>query len=240
MSGNKHSPSETARRLQSLREDIELAAAAAGRESDELRLIAVSKKQDAEKILDALRSGQCDFGENYLQEALPKIAAVADSDKDAAATIHWHFIGPIQSNKTADIARHFDWVHSIDRDKIAQRLSDQRPVDLAPLNVLVQVNIGSESSKAGVPPEDALALCAFIGNLPRLRLCGLMAIPPAETDPDRQLQHFEALRVLRDRITATGLHLPELSMGMSADYVPAIRAGATLLRIGTAVFGPRQ
>jgi pyridoxal phosphate enzyme (YggS family) len=173
------------------------------------------------------------FGENYLQEALDKIAELVD------LALEWHFIGPIQSNKTRPIAEHFDWVHSVDRLKIGQRLSDQRPDSKAPLNICLQVNISREATKAGCLPEEAPALAQALSRLPGLRLRGLMAIPKATDDPVEQRQAFADLRVLLQQISADVTGLDTLSMGMSSDLQPAIEEGATIVRVGTALFGPR-
>ena len=196
-------------------------------------LIAVSKTQTAERLRDAFSAGLHSFGENYLQEALDKQAALAD------LPIEWHFIGPLQSNKTRPVAEHFSWVHSIDRLKLAQRLSDQRPADLPLLQVCLQVNVSGEDSKSGVAPADLPALAHAVAALPRLQLRGLMAIP--EPTPDQALlrARFAELRRLRDALVAAGLPLDTLSMGMSADYALAIEEGATMIRIGSLLFGAR-
>lgn len=209
---------------------IREAAQAAAREPDEVRLLAVSKTQPAEAIRQANAAGLGDFGENYLQEALAKQAELADLH------LTWHFIGPIQSNKTKSIAEHFDWVHSVDRLKIAQRLSDQRPEHLAPLNICLQVNVSGEASKAGCEPQDVRNLANEIAALPRLRLRGLMTIPEPTEDPAEQRAAFARLRQLQE---ALDLDLDTLSMGMSQDLEAAIAEGATWVRIGTAVFGAR-
>lgn len=219
-------------RLEQVRQQIRDAAHAAQRSSDSVRLLAVSKTRAIEEIREALAAGQTAFGESYLQEALVKIRALAD------APIEWHFIGPIQSNKTAAIATHFDWVHSIDRLKIAQRLNDQRG-RRPPLNVCIQVNTSNESSKAGIAEAELESLARAIRQLPGLRLRGLMTIPAPETDPDKQRLPFRRLRECRDRLNHLGMQLDTLSMGMSNDMFTAIAEGATIVRIGTAVFGPR-
>lgn len=196
-------------------------------------LLAVSKKQPVEAIRAAYAAGLRDFGENYLQEAEAKIAALADLD------ITWHLIGPLQSNKTRPVARHFHWVHSVDRLKVARRLSEQRDDSMPPLNVCIQVNLANEESKSGVELDAAATLCQEVAALPRLRLRGLMAIPAAETDFARQRAQFAQLatefRCLQQQLP----QLDTLSMGMSNDYEAAIAEGATLVRIGTAVFGAR-
>jgi pyridoxal phosphate enzyme (YggS family) len=196
-------------------------------------LVAVSKTRPATAIRSAYEEGQRDFGENYLQEALEKIAAFPGE------ALVWHFIGPIQSNKTRAIAEHFDWVHSVDRLKLARRLNDQRPPDMPPLNVCLQVNISGEASKSGVEPEALAALATSVAELPRLRLRGLMAIPAASDDPEQQRRPFRALREALERLRADGLALDTLSMGMTNDLEAAIAEGATLVRVGTAIFGPR-
>ncbi len=209
---------------------IREAAQAAGRDPDGVLLLAVSKTQPAEAIREASEAGLRHFGENYLQEALEKQAKLAD------LPLVWHFIGPIQSNKTKLIAEHFDWVHSVDRLKIAQRLSDQRPEHLAPLNLCLQVNVSGEASKSGCEPQDVHELAQAISALPRLRLRGLMAIPEPTDDPAEQRAAFARLRKLQ---TELRLNLDTLSMGMSQDLEAAIAEGATWVRIGTALFGAR-
>ncbi|MCW8195461.1 YggS family pyridoxal phosphate-dependent enzyme [Proteobacteria bacterium 005FR1] len=221
--------------LASIRARIDAAARAAGRSPDEVTLIGVSKRQPAEAIRTLFAAGQRAFGENYLQEALDKQTALAD------LPIEWHFIGPIQSNKTRSIAESFDWVHSVDRLKIAQRLSEQRPTDRAPLNVCLQVNIDAEASKSGVDPDTLEALASQVADLPRLALRGLMAIPAPRADYADQLAAFSQLQRLIERLRAKrGLQsLDTLSMGMSGDLEAAIAAGATMVRIGTDLFGAR-
>lgn len=217
--------------LQAVRRRIRAAELACGRPEGSVRLLAVSKTQPAAVLRTAHGLGQREFGENYLQEAMEKQDALADLD------IRWHFIGPIQSNKTRPIAERFAWVHGIDRLKIAQRLSDQRPEDMMPLNVCIQVNIGGESTKAGVAPAGLAGLAHAVAALPRLRLRGLMAIPAPTAEAGEQLAAFRRLRELLN-----GLDMPELdtlSMGMSDDLEAAVAEGATLVRIGTAIFGRR-
>ncbi len=209
---------------------IREAAQAAGRDPDTVGLLAVSKTQPAEAIREANGAGLSDFGENYLQEALEKQADLAD------LALTWHFIGPIQSNKTRAIAEHFDWVHSVDRLKIAQRLSEQRPAELPPLNVCLQVNVSGEASKSGCAPQDVAELARTIATLPNLRLRGLMAIPEPTDDLAEQHAAFSRLRQLQQ---ALNLELDTLSMGMSQDLEAAIAEGATWVRIGTALFGAR-
>ncbi len=209
---------------------IREAAQAAGRDPDTVGLLAVSKTQPAEAIREANGAGLSDFGENYLQEALEKQADLAD------LALTWHFIGPIQSNKTRAIAEHFDWVHSVDRLKIAQRLSEQRSTELPPLNVCLQVNVSGEASKSGCAPQDVAELARTIATLPNLRLRGLMAIPEPTDDRAEQHAAFARLRQLQQ---ALALELDTLSMGMSQDLEAAIAEGATWVRIGTALFGTR-
>ncbi|WP_312591536.1 YggS family pyridoxal phosphate-dependent enzyme [Stutzerimonas nitrititolerans] len=209
---------------------IREAAQAAGRNPDTVGLLAVSKTQPAEAIREANGAGLSDFGENYLQEALEKQADLAD------LALTWHFIGPIQSNKTRAIAEHFDWVHSVDRLKIAQRLSEQRSTELPPLNVCLQVNVSGEASKSGCAPQDVAELARTIATLPNLRLRGLMAIPEPTDDRAEQHAAFARLRQLQQ---ALALELDTLSMGMSQDLEAAIAEGATWVRIGTALFGAR-
>ncbi|MFN3566396.1 MAG: YggS family pyridoxal phosphate-dependent enzyme [Burkholderiaceae bacterium] len=223
--------------LARVHERISAAARAAGRDAGEIALLAVSKAFPAEAVIAAARAGQRRFGESYVQEAVEKIAQVRALAPDLA--LEWHFIGPIQSNKTRPIAEHFDWVHSVDRLKIAQRLSEQRPADRPPLEVLVQVNVSGEASKRGVAPADAGALAHAVARLPRLRLRGLMAIPEPEQDRRRQRAQFARLRELLERLRREGLAVDTLSMGMSADLEAAIAEGATIVRVGTAIFGER-
>lgn len=224
--------------LQAVRDSIAQAAAEAQRAPTNVTLLAVSKTFGADAVLDAMRAGQTAFGENYLQEALDKIAFVK-----TAAPQHvpaWHFIGPIQSNKTRPIAEHFDWVHTVEREKIAARLSEQRPAGLPDLNICLQVNISGEASKSGVTPAELPALAHAVAQLPRLRLRGLMAIPEPETDVTLQRAAFAQLRVLYEQLNAEGLALDTLSMGMSADLRAAVLEGATIVRVGSAIFGSRN
>ncbi|WP_303760470.1 YggS family pyridoxal phosphate-dependent enzyme [Alcanivorax jadensis] len=203
-----------------------------GRDSDSVQLLAVSKTRTPDELARLADQGQRHFGENYLQEALDKIAALRGRG------LVWHFIGPIQSNKTRDIAAHFDWVHSVDRLKVARRLSEQRPADLPPLNVCIQVNVDDEDSKSGILLEDVPALAADIVTLPNLRLRGLMAIPRADSE-DSNRGAFRQLAMTLSQLRNTMPSLDTLSMGMSADYGVAIEEGATIVRVGTALFGPR-
>ncbi len=224
-------------RLSDLHARIRAACLAAGRDPGSCRLLAVSKTRDAGEIRALHALGQADFGENYVQEALPKIAALAGSG------IRWHLIGPLQSNKTREVAGHFDWVHSLDREKIARRLNDQRPAHLPPLQVCIQVNIDDEDSKSGLAPGEVEALARVVAGLPRLRLRGLMTIPR----PDQPAGHGSAYARLAQTMqhlagTIPGLDraaFDTLSMGMSDDFEAAIAHGATWVRIGTALFGPR-
>lgn len=224
--------------LQAVRKQIAEAADNAQRAADDVALLAVSKTFGADAVIDAAGAGQQAFGENYLQEALDKMATVRAQRPDLQ--LEWHFIGPIQSNKTRAIAEHFDWVHSVDRQKIAQRLSDQRPAHLPPLNVCLQVNVSGEASKSGVPPEEVAAVAKAIAAMPRLQLRGLMAIPEPEDDAVRQRAPFKKMHDLFTQLQDEGLQLDTLSMGMSADMPSAIAEGATIVRIGSAIFGTRN
>ena len=233
--------------LQAVHARIAAAAAKVSRPVQEVSLLAVSKTFGADAVLQAAAAGQRDFGENYLQEALEKIEEVKRSQNNipgvegtAATLLKWHFIGPIQSNKTRALAEHFDWVHSVDRDKIAQRLAEQRPAGLPPLNVCIQVNISGEASKAGVPPEAVMDLARSIVGRPQLRLRGLMAIPQAASDFESQRRPFHALHALYRRLQDAGIALDTLSIGMSADLEAAIAEGATIVRVGSAIFGTRD
>jgi pyridoxal phosphate enzyme (YggS family) len=210
---------------------IHAAALAAKRDEDSVQLLAVSKTKPAEALREAYAAGLRDFGENYLQEALSKQLELAD------LPLIWHFIGPIQSNKTRAIAEHFAWVHSVDRLKIAQRLSEQRPADLPPLNICIQVNVSGEASKSGCTPDDLPALANAISELPRIKLRGLMAIPEPTEDRAAQDAAFAAVQSLQ---ASLNLPLDTLSMGMSHDLESAIAQGATWVRIGTALFGARD
>lgn len=223
--------------LTAVRHRIEAALLAAGRHSQGARLLAVSKTKPASMVREAWQHGQREFGENYVQEALSKKSELADLDN-----IVWHFIGPLQSNKSRDVAEHFDWVHSVDRERLARRLNAQRPDSLGPLNVCLQVNISHEDSKSGVALDALMPLAEQVLALPRLRLRGLMAIPaPADTlDAQREplARLREALEGLRERFPEAPLDT--LSMGMSDDLEAAILEGATLVRLGTAIFGARE
>lgn len=207
-----------------------------GRHPETVHLLAVSKLHPAEAVREAHAAGLCAFGENYVQEGLDKIAALAD----LRPLLAWHLIGPLQSNKTRAVADAFDWVHSVDRLKIAQRLSEQRPDHLPALNVCLQVNISGEDSKSGVAPADVPALAHAVAALPRLRLRGLMSIPEPADTLDAQRAPHRAVHLLFDQLNAEGLALDTLSMGMSADLEAAVAEGATVVRIGTAIFGARE
>lgn len=219
--------------LQAVRGRIAAACAEAGRDPRTVCLLAVSKSFPPSTIREAWTAGQRAFGESYVQEALAKQAELADLD------IEWHYIGPLQRNKTRAVAEHFAWVHSVDRLDLAERLSAQRPETLPPLKVCVQVNVGGEASKRGVAPGEALALARQIAVLPRLRLRGLMTIPPPSADVQRQRAHFRVLAELLQQARAEGLTVDSLSMGMSQDLEAAIAEGATIVRVGTAIFGAR-
>ena len=219
--------------LRAARARMARAAAAAGRSAESVTLLAVGKAQPVELLAAAADCGVGDFGESYLQEALQKIAALR------SRALTWHFIGRIQANKTRLIAETFAWVHAVDRLKIAERLAAQRPLHAPPLNVCLQVNVADESTKGGVTPAELPALAAAVARLPRLALRGLMCIPPEETDPARQRAWFARLRVLKDELKRTGLSLDTLSMGMSGDFEAAIQEGATIVRLGTVLFGAR-
>ena len=210
------------------------AAEAAGRDAAEVRLLAVSKTWPADSVREAAAAGQCAFGENYVQEGAEKVDALA------GLGLEWHFIGPLQSNKTRLVANRFVWVHSIDRLKIAERLSAQRDAHLPPLEVCIQVNVSGEASKSGVAPGELPELAHAVAGLPRLRLRGLMAIPEPTSDVALQRARFATLRQLRDQLNADGLALDTLSMGMSDDLEAAIAEGSTMVRVGTAIFGSRS
>lgn len=209
---------------------------ASGRAAGTVRLVAVSKKQTVEAIKIAMDAGQSDFGENYVQEAVAKIHELEGN------SVVWHFIGAIQSNKTQQIASHFDWVHSIDRLKIAQRLNDQRPAQKSPLNVCLQINIDADNAKAGISPNNCLSLAQHVAAMPHLRLRGLMALPVKSTNVDVTTESFRRMHTLFTKTQqALGLeYFNSLSMGMSQDFELAVEEGATLLRIGTAIFGARS
>jgi len=256
--------------LQAVRSRIQRAAQAAARPAEEIRLLAVSKNFPAARIVEAYAAGQRAFGESFAQEAVEKItelasrplewhvaqvcgkndhepgntpipsAGIASPEGPRFLPLEWHFIGPIQSNKTRIIAEHFQWVHSVERERIAVRLNDARPADLPPLEVCIQVNISGEHSKSGVAPGGEVALAEAVSRLPRLRLRGLMAIPEPTPDTNVQRRRFALLRERRDELVARGYALDTLSMGMSDDFEAAIMEGATIVRVGTAIFGPRS
>jgi pyridoxal phosphate enzyme (YggS family) len=221
---------ENFRKIQDL---LAKATAEAKRRPDSVHLLAASKTQSAETVLEAASAGQRHFGENFAKEGIEKMAATGRDD------LIWHFIGHIQSNKTKLIADHFAWVHTVDRLKIAERLSRQRPFFADALNVCIEVNIDDEEGKSGVPTVDALQLAQAIEQLPRLRLRGLMCIPALRENKQEQHEPFALLRKLAEDLAQAGVDTDTLSMGMTGDYVPAIQEGATIVRIGTALFGPR-
>ncbi|MCW5643556.1 MAG: YggS family pyridoxal phosphate-dependent enzyme [Rhodoferax sp.] len=220
--------------LQAVRQRIAAACAAARRDAAQVQLLAVSKTFPAASVSDAIAAGQLQFGENYIQEAVAKIEALP------RAGITWHCIGPVQGNKTRLVAEHFDWLQSLDRLKIAQRLNEQRPQALAPLQVCIQVNTDGGANKAGVSPDALPALARAVAQLPRLRLRGLMTIPEPAPDFDAARAVHARARQLFDRLNAEGMALDTLSMGMSGDLEAAIHAGSTMVRVGTAVFGARE
>ena len=222
--------------LHQVRARIRAAAVAAGRDPAAAQLLAVSKTFGPDAVRAAFAAGQCAFGENYIQEAVEKITALAD----LRSQLEWHCIGPIQSNKTRLVAEYFDWVHTVDRLKIAQRLSDQRPGTLAPLQVCIQVNVDGGATKSGVTAGEALALAREVAALPRLQLRGLMCIPEPAPDFVAACAVFTGARGLFDALNAQGMALDTLSMGMSADLEAAIHSGSTLVRVGSAIFGARN
>lgn len=233
--------------LQAVRARIARAAEVAGRRVDDIALLAVSKTFPAESILEAYAAGQRAFGESYAQEGVEKITELALMPSARFASpagvpqtpLEWHFIGPIQSNKTRAIAEHFHWVHSVEREKIAVRLNEARPASLPPLEVCIQVNVSGERSKSGIAPGQEARLAQAISRLPRLKLRGLMAIPEPTSDIAVQRRRFALLRESRDKLVALGYALDTLSMGMSDDLEAAVMEGATIVRVGTAIFGPR-
>lgn len=226
-------PQNLPERLRAVRERMRRATEAAGRDVDSVTLLAVSKAHPVETVRAAVGCGLEHFGESYLREALPKIETLRGLE------LTWHFIGQIQANKTRLIAENFAWVHGVDRLRMAERLSDQRPAGAPPLNVCLQVNIGGESSKGGITPDELPALAEAVATLPRLTLRGLMCIPPPETDTARQRHWFAETARLMRHLRVPETTLDTLSMGMSDDLEAAIREGATIVRIGTALFGPR-
>jgi pyridoxal phosphate enzyme (YggS family) len=226
-------PQNLAENLRQVRSRIAAAAGAAGRDPASVTLIGASKSQPAAAVSAAVAAGLGDLGENYVQEAVAKINLLANP------AVTWHFIGALQGNKTREVASHFQWVHTVDRERIARRLSAQRPAHAPALQVCLQVRLGGEASKSGVEPDALGPLVDTVAVLPGLRLRGLMCIPPEESDPGRQRHWFAELRRLRDRLDAGGRRLDVLSMGMSGDFELAIAEGATHVRVGTALFGPR-
>jgi pyridoxal phosphate enzyme (YggS family) len=227
-------PQNLAERLALVRDRIAAAARAAGRDPGAITLIGVSKTRPAAAVREALAAGLADFGENYVQEALDKQRELGEPGPT------WHFIGALQSNTTRDVAGHFHWVHTIDREKIARRLSEQRPYHAPPLQACLQVRLGDEDTKSGVDPSGLDALADAVAGLPRIRLRGLMCLPPAEDDPARQRHWFAELRQLQEHLVRRGHDLDVLSMGMSDDFEQAIAEGATHVRVGTAIFGRRD
>ena len=226
-------PQKLPERLNLVRQRIAAAARAAGRDPASVTLIGVGKTQPAAALREAAEAGLADLGENYVQEAVGKMEVLA------GLPVSWHFIGALQSNKTRDVAARFDWVHTDDREKIARRLSEQRPFHAPPLQVCLQVRLGGEDTKSGVDPAALDTLAAAVAVLPAIRLRGLMCIPPEEDDPARQRHWFAELRRLMERLNRQGLGLDVLSMGMSGDFEAAITEGATHVRVGPAIFGPR-
>ncbi|MCG9552219.1 YggS family pyridoxal phosphate-dependent enzyme [Vibrio sp. Isolate31] len=224
--------------IEQITSQIRSAEQKCGRVPDSVQLLAVSKTKPIDAILEAALGGQVAFGENYVQEGVDKVKHF--SEQHSNLNLEWHFIGPIQSNKTRLIAESFQWVHSIDRDKIAQRLSDQRPSELPPLQVLIQVNTSGEASKSGTSEESIFALAELISSLPNLTLRGLMSIPANVSDYQSQLNAFSQLAELKDKLAAKFPGIDTLSMGMSGDMEAAVEAGSTMVRIGTAIFGARD
>ncbi|MCF6234991.1 MAG: YggS family pyridoxal phosphate-dependent enzyme [Gammaproteobacteria bacterium] len=221
-------------RLNQVRQRINVAEKRYNRPLGSVSLLAISKTKPTSAVLTAFNAGQRLFGESYLQDALPKIRALANYD------IEWHFTGPIQSNKTRAIATHFSWVHSVDRIKIAQRLNDQRPTELKPLNICLQINMSHEKSKSGIHPEELFPMVEALSLMPNIRLRGLMAIPEATKNRENQRKSFRQLKSLQQTLIKNGYLLDTLSMGMSGNFEAAIAEGATIVRIGTALFGRRD
>jgi pyridoxal phosphate enzyme (YggS family) len=230
-------PQNLLERIRDTRARMAAAAARSGRSVDSITLLAVSKGHPAQVVRAAAAAGLTQFGESYTQEGLAKQDELAADP--ATRSLTWHFIGRLQANKTRPVAERFAWVHAVDRLRIAQRLSEQRPYHAAPLNVCLQVNVAAEQTKGGVSPEELPSLARDVAALPRLKLRGLMCIPPEEPDPERQRAWFAMLRRLQEGLNAQGAGLDTLSMGMSADLEAAILEGATCVRVGTALFGPR-
>jgi PLP dependent protein len=227
------SPQNLPTRIQAVQKRVARAAEAAGRSAQSVTLLAIGKAQPLPLLEAAAACGLEHFGESYLQEALEKIAALRERG------LTWHFVGRVQANKTRPIAEEFAWVHALDRVRIAERLAAQRPAHAPPLNVCLQVNLAGEAAKGGVAAGELAPLAAAVAKLPRLSLRGLMCIPPEETEPARQREWFAKLRQLRDQLDVQGARLDTLSMGMSGDFEAAIAEGATIVRLGTALFGPR-
>lgn len=224
-----------AQNLATIKQKIEQVENQANRPQNSVKLLAVTKTKPVTAIEQAIEAGQHCFGENYVQEGIEKVQCFAGNDQ-----LEWHFIGALQSNKTRPVATHFDWVQTVDRLKIAQRLSEQRPDDLAPLNVLIQINISDENSKSGIAPEEMFALAEQIADLPRLTLRGLMAIPKPESEPEAQRVALSQMAILFEQLKEKYTSVDTLSMGMSDDLVSAIECGSTMVRIGTAIFGARD
>lgn len=224
--------------IQQVKQAVAAAAQAAGRDPLSVMLLAVAKTFGPDAVIEAASAGQRAFGESYLQEAVDKLRTIKMLRPDL--DLEWHFIGSIQSNKTRLVAEHFAWAHAVERDKIARRLAEQRPAHLPPLNICLQVNVSGEQSKSGVAPEALPALAQAVIALPQLRLRGLMAIPEPTQDDEQQRKPFAQLRKLQDRLRSLGIDTDTLSMGMSADMPAAIAEGATIVRIGTAIFGKRH
>ncbi|MEZ8680281.1 YggS family pyridoxal phosphate-dependent enzyme [Vibrio splendidus] len=224
--------------IEQITSQIRSAEQKCGRAPESVQLLAVSKTKPIDAILEAALGGQVAFGENYVQEGVDKVKHF--SEQHSNLNLEWHFIGPIQSNKTRPIAESFQWVHSVERDKIAQRLSDQRPSELPPLQVLIQVNTSGEESKSGTSEETVFALAELISSLPNLTLRGLMSIPANVSDYQSQLNAFSQLAELKDKLAAKYPNIDTLSMGMSGDMDAAVEAGSTMVRIGTAIFGARD
>ncbi|BAE75302.1 hypothetical protein SGGMMB4_04808 [Sodalis glossinidius str. 'morsitans'] len=224
--------------LQRVHQQIRTAAQDCGRDPRQITLLAVSKTKPVTVIEAAIEAGQRAFGENYVQEGVEKIGWFRERPEGAG--LIWHFIGPLQSNKSRSVAENFDWCHTLDRPQLARRLNDQRPVERAPLNVLIQINISGEATKAGIMPEEMLTLAALVTECPRLRLRGLMAIPAPESDFQRQLAVFKRMSALYETLQRVHPGVDTLSLGMTDDMPAAIAAGSTLVRIGTAIFGARE
>ena len=234
-------PSQANERLAAVQARLEAAARQSGRALSDVKLLAVSKIQPIEKIRALYAAGQRAFGENYVREATGKMDALAGSlGKERARALEWHLIGPLQSNKTRPVAERFDWVHTVESEKVARRLSEQRPAGMVPLNVLIQVNVSGEASKSGISPAEVAGLVAVIAPLSGLKLRGLMAIPEPTADTGLQRSRFSEVKRLMEKLRFQGFELDTLSMGMSDDIEAAIAEGATMVRVGTAIFGARH